>query len=93
MDKESIIEILKTIEDPELRLDVWTLGLIREINIRTKEIYIKMTFTSPMCPFGEVLMDEIKSKVGKLLPVVLELSFEPPWQPTEELKEVLGIGF
>ena len=92
MERDEIVEILKTVQDPELGIDVWTLGLIRKIEIDDK-VSITMTFTSPLCPYGEVLMDEIKDKVSaKGLQVELELSFDQPWSPSEALKEVLGVG-
>jgi metal-sulfur cluster biosynthetic enzyme len=94
--RETVIEKLKSVVDPELRLDVWTLGLIYDIQINTDGVvYIKMTFTTPFCPYGEVLIDQIKDAIGIIegvKDVSIEITFEPMWQPSDEVKAMLGIG-
>ena len=93
---DAVIHILKQCIDPELEMDVWTLGLIYEIKINAakKEIVIRMTLTSPMCPFARELMDQIEAALYDLGFEIanLDLVFDPPWQPTEEVKAMLGIG-
>ncbi len=92
--KEEAIEVIKTVEDPEIRIDIWTLGLIYNIDVKEPETTdIKMTFTSPMCPYGPMIVEELKgiitTKGFKTLNV--EVVFEPVWQPSEELRATLGI--
>ncbi len=93
--KGKIIEVLKKVNDPELHIDVWTLGLIYNIEIKENNIDIKMTFTSPMCPYGPFLVDDIKKKLKEahkwIKEVKIEVVFQPLWQPSDELKEILGI--
>ncbi len=91
--KEQIIEALKTVKDPELDIDIHTLGLIREIKSDDiAGIDILMTLTSPFCPFGEKIIGDVEKAVGKLHSEVrVELTFEPEWEPSEELKLMLGI--
>lgn len=93
--KNEIIEVLKKINDPELHIDIWTLKLIYNIDIKEDLIDIRMTFTSPMCPYGPFLVDNIKNKIKEELKwvkeVKVEVVFQPLWQPTDELKEMLGI--
>lgn len=92
--KEDVIELLKTVEDPELHLDIWTLGLIYDIAIQDNKVTVTMTFTSPFCPFGRLLVDEVKEGLEKKgAEAEVTITFEPPWQPSEELKEMLGIPF
>ena len=55
--KEQVVEVLKTVDDPEIGMDVWTLGLIYRITIEKGIVYIKMTFTTPMCPYGPMLVE------------------------------------
>jgi metal-sulfur cluster biosynthetic enzyme len=85
---------LRTVEDPELFLDIWFLGLIYNISINEKKVEIEMTLTSPMCPIGPMLMEEVKQKV-KALPdveeVEVKLTFNPPWEPPEDVKAMLGL--
>lgn len=92
--KEQIIDKLKTINDPELNLDIWTLGLIYDININKNDVTIKMTFTFPGCPYGPALLDNVRttiSEIKEVKKVNVDLTFDPPWKPSEELKEMLGI--
>ena len=92
--KEELIEIFKNYMDPELFVDVWTLGLIYDVQIEQNEEKIKLTFTSPMCPYGPQMVDELKEQIKAkgAAKVDVEVVFEPPWQPSEELKEMLGMG-
>ena len=93
--KESIVEVLKKVNDPELHIDVWSLELIYNIDIKEEIVDIKMTFTSPMCPYGPFLVDQIKSKIKEELKwvkeVKIEVVFQPLWQPSDKVKEILGI--
>ena len=92
VNEENIIEILKSCNDPEIGVDIWTLGLIYELNI-DNGVYIKMTFTTPHCPYGPMIVDDIKNKVlnkYKIMPNV-EVVFDPPWKPSDELRELLGV--
>ena len=91
--KEELIEVFKTYEDPELGIDVWTLGLIYDMQITEDSVKVKLTFTSPMCPYGPQMMDELtrKIKTKGVENVTLEVTFEPAWKPSDELREMLGI--
>ena len=94
INKEKIIEALKNCYDPEIRLDIYTLGLVYNINLVKDSVNIKMTLTSPMCPYGPMILDDVKLKVGlvkNVKEVNIELVFEPIWEPTEEVKLMLGI--
>ncbi len=94
LSQESAIEALKSVEDPELGIDVWNLGLIYKIDIKEKnKINIDMTFTTPFCPYGPTLIEDVKDslkKAGFKTPEV-EITFEPPWEPTDEVKMMLGL--
>lgn len=85
---------LKKVMDPELGLDVYALGLIYDIKIKDdKSIQIKMTLTSPMCPFGPQMISDVKNRLkeqGFKNPEV-EFVFDPPWAPNEEVKMLLGL--
>jgi len=92
--KEEVIEVLKKIEDPEIHIDIWTLELIYNVDVNDDKIKVKMTFTSPMCPFGPQLVEEIKTKVSEVNGVKgvdVEVVFDPPWKPSEELRATLGV--
>lgn len=92
--KEAIIEALKTVEDPELFLDIWFLGLIYNIAIDEGRVIIDMTFTSPMCPAGPQLKHEVQTKVGAIPGVkecIVQITFTPPWVASDEVKGLLGM--
>lgn len=94
MDKNKIIEMLETVHDPELGLDIWTMGLIYDINIiDEKTVKILMTYTSPLCPLGEEIQEDIKKSLKQLgfENVIIEVTFSPPWKPSSELRTALGI--
>ena len=97
VEKEQIIEVLKKVFDPEIQYDIWSLGLVYNIEIEAKKVKILMTLTSPMCPYGPALMDDVRRQVSSIDgvgEVVIELTFSPAWGPdkmTEEAKIGLGI--
>ena len=85
---------LKDIHDPELGLDIWTLGLVYGVDIQGSHLKITMTFTTPMCPYGPMLLQEVREAGVNLGfdSVEVEITFEPLWKPTEEVKMLLGIA-
>lgn len=98
IDKEKVIDVLKKINDPEIQFDIWSLGLIYNVEVEGSKVKILMTFTTPMCPYGPALMDDIRRQVSAIEDVgevVIELTFTPVWSPermTEEAKIALGIS-
>ncbi len=94
VDKEKVIDALKQCNDPELELNVWFLGLIYNIDVDGENVKIKMTFTTPFCPYGPALLDLVKTKVKEIAgasDVQIEVVFEPKWEPNEDVKLALGI--
>ncbi|MCC6638959.1 metal-sulfur cluster assembly factor [Candidatus Falkowbacteria bacterium] len=92
--REKIIEELKKVVDPELGIDVWTLGLIYEITIVSDaKAHILMTFTSPLCPVGGLIIAKVTEAVkdAGFEDVDIEITFEPAWKPTKELRAMYGI--
>jgi metal-sulfur cluster biosynthetic enzyme len=92
--KELLIEeVFKKYEDPELNIDVWTLGLIYDVKIDGKKVKVVLTFTSVMCPFGPQMVEDLKQKIFALgaEEASIEVTFTPPWKPSEELREMLGV--
>ena len=92
--KEDVIEELKKVNDPEIGIDVYTLELIYDVKLEGGKVKILMTLTTPMCPYGPMLIEEIKAKVRDLKNVEevdVEVTFDPPWQPSEQLRATLGV--
>ena len=93
-----IVEALKTVQDPELMLDIYSLGLVYKIDIsETGDVIIEMTLTSPMCPIaGEMpkMAALAVSKVEGVGVVDVSLVWDPPWtldMLDDDLKMALGI--
>jgi metal-sulfur cluster biosynthetic enzyme len=90
---EIIEEVFKKYDDPEIGIDIWTLGLIYDVTVENENVKVLLTFTSPMCPYGPQMVDDLKEIItnrgGKSVEV--EVTFEPPWEPSEELREMLGV--
>ncbi len=80
--KDDIINVLKTIYDPEIPVNIWDMGLIYDIDIQTDLVVIKMTFTSPTCPMMEELLEQVYTTVRNItgdVPVRVDLVWDPPW--------------
>ncbi|MEM3185440.1 MAG: iron-sulfur cluster assembly protein [Conexivisphaerales archaeon] len=95
---ERVLEALKVVYDPEIPFNIVDLGLIYELNLNEKgEVKVKMTVTSPGCPVGPWLLDEVRNaclSVPGITKVDVELVFDPPWTPemmSEEAHKMLGI--
>jgi FeS assembly SUF system protein len=78
-----IYDVLKSIFDPEIPVNIYDLGLIYEVNLDEEHIaHITMTLTAPNCPMAEELVEEVKYKVAGTRGVKecdLKLTFKPPW--------------
>lgn len=94
---EKIVNVLKTIFDPEIPVDIYELGLIYDVMIsEDNDVKILMTLTSPNCPVAETLPVEVEEKVKTLEEVKnceVEITFDPTWTQdmmSEEAKLELG---
>jgi metal-sulfur cluster biosynthetic enzyme len=93
--REEVIDALRRVMDPELQLDVWQLGLIYDLKLDAEgNLKILMTLTTPSCPYADELLNSLKQVVTSTPGVKsldLELTFDPPWKPSEEIQTMLGI--
>jgi FeS assembly SUF system protein len=96
--RNKVIEVLKTIYDPEIPVNIHEIGLIYEVNVDDEaNVHILMTLTSPMCPVAESLPPEVEGKVAAVDGVTsaqVEVTWDPPWDP-EMMSEAakLELGF
>jgi FeS assembly SUF system protein len=78
-----IVDVLKSVFDPEIPVNIYDLGLIYEISLDNEHVaHITMTLTAPNCPMAEDLVEEVKYKVAGTKGVKdcdLKLTFTPPW--------------
>ncbi|MCQ2128174.1 MAG: iron-sulfur cluster assembly protein [Bacteroidaceae bacterium] len=96
--EERIVDVLKTVYDPEIPVDIYNLGLIYRIEVNDDAtVDIDMTFTAPTCPAAEYILEDVRQKVEALEGVKgsnVELVFEPEWDKdmmSEEAKMDLGL--
>jgi metal-sulfur cluster biosynthetic enzyme len=93
---EEVEQALTNVIDPELGLDFVELGLVYEIEIEGDEVYVTFTLTSPGCPIGPQVSDQMREYVGELDGVAKvhpKMVFSPPWSPdlmSEDAKFALG---
>lgn len=91
---DDIIKKLQGVNDPELGIDIYTLGLVYNISIDNEGgIVVLMTLTTPFCPYGNEIITAVEDALWELKPsgVFVDIVFEPPWKPPEALRKTLGI--
>ena len=95
--EERIVDVLKTVYDPEIPMNIYDLGLIYKIDVQDDgNVDIDMTFTAPTCPAADFILEDVRQKVDSLEHVKsanVNLVFEPGWDQsmmTEEAKIELG---
>jgi len=95
--ESSICQVLKSVYDPEIPVNIYDLGLIYSINLDEDRIaHITMTLTAPNCPLAEDLVEEVRYKVAGTKGVKdcrVNLTFNPPWDKSmlsDEAKLELG---
>ena len=97
--EQEVIDVLKTVYDPEIPVDIYSLGLIYEIDVSiTNDVHIEMTLTSPACPVAGTLPPEIEQRVKNEVSAVnaakVDVVWEPMWIPammSEAAKLELGM--
>lgn len=95
--EERIVDVLKTVYDPEIPVNIYDLGLIYRVDVSDDgTVDIDMTFTAPTCPAADYILEDVRQKVDALEGVknaVVNLVFEPVWDQsmmTEEARVELG---
>lgn len=96
--EERIVDMLKTVYDPEIPVDIWNLGMIYKIDVKDDgTVDMDMTFTAPSCPAADFILEDVRTKVESVEGVKaanVNLVFEPAWDQSmmsEEAKVELGL--
>jgi FeS assembly SUF system protein len=95
---ERVIEMIRTVYDPEIPVNIFELGLVYKVDIDDDDhVQIDMTLTSPACPVAGTLPGEVETKVKSVAGVAdatVELVWDPPWNPSMMTEEAqLELGF
>ena len=95
--EERIVDVLKTVYDPEIPVNIWDLGMIYKIDVKKDgSVDLDMTFTAPNCPAADFILEDVRTKVDSVEGVTsanVNLVFEPAWDQsmmTEEARVELG---
>lgn len=96
--EERIVDVLKTVYDPEIPVNIYDLGLIYKIEVNEDAtVDIDMTFTAPSCPAADFILEDVRQKVDTIEGVKsanVNLVFEPAWDQSmlsEEARLEMGI--
>ena len=92
-----IVDVLKTVYDPEIPVNIYDLGMIYKIDVKEDAtVDIDMTFTAPTCPAADYILEDVRTKVEGVEGVkgsTINLVFEPAWDQSmmsEEARVELG---
>ncbi len=95
--EERIVDVLKTVYDPEIPVNIYDLGLIYKVDVKDGgEVEVDMTFTAPSCPAADFILEDVRQKVDSVEGVAsatVNLVLEPEWDKsmmTEEARVELG---
>ena len=96
VDEDIVLEALTNVIDPELGLDFVSLGLVYDVELEGPEAFITFTLTTPACPIGPQVSEQMEEFVGEIEGVervIPQMVFTPPWSPdkmSEDAKFALG---
>lgn len=97
--EERIVDVLHTVYDPEIPVNIYDLGMIYKIDVQENgNVDLDMTFTSPSCPAADFILEDVRSKVKSVEGVTaanVNLVFEPEWDQSmmsEEARVELGFA-
>ena len=95
--EEKIVDVLKTVYDPEIPVNIYDLGMIYKIDVNDDgTVDMDMTFTAPSCPAADFILEDVRTKVESVKGVKaanVNLVFEPAWDQSmmsDEAKVELG---
>lgn len=84
-DIDALRDALRSVIDPEVGMNIVDLGLVYRLAIEDGAVVVEMTMTSPACPLGDLIIEEVDEVLRRSLPagtaVDLRLVWEPPWSP------------
>lgn len=95
--EERIVDVIKTVYDPEIPVNIYDLGMIYKIDLKEDgTVDMDMTFTAPNCPAADFILEDVRTKVESVEGVKvanINLVFEPAWDQSmmsEEARVELG---
>lgn len=84
-DEAAVQAALRTVNDPEVGMNVVDLGLVYGLTIEPGRVAVDLTMTTPGCPLGELILDDVREALAAVVPpgtaIEVRLVWEPPWSP------------
>lgn len=85
MNREQILDSLKSVLDPEVGVNIVDLGLVYKVDLQPEEVHIQITMTSPACPLHGVITRNMDKVLRQAFPdlgkMTIEVVWDPPWSP------------
>lgn len=96
--EENIVDVIKTVYDPEIPVNIYDLGMIYKIDVQEDaSVDIDMTFTAPSCPAADFILEDVRTKVESVQGITsanINLVFEPAWDQSMMSEEArIELGF
>lgn len=95
--EKEVRTVLRGVIDPEIGMNIVDLGLVYGVEISDNRLHIDLTMTTPACPMGEMILDDVHEALAALAPtgveIDIELVWDPPWSPdkmSEHARKHLG---
>jgi FeS assembly SUF system protein len=96
--EENIVDVIKTVYDPEIPVNIYDLGMIYKIDVQDEgDVEVDMTFTAPNCPAADFILEDVRTKIESVEGVHnvnVNLVFEPAWDQSKMSEEArVELGF
>ncbi|MBZ0095481.1 MAG: metal-sulfur cluster assembly factor [Sulfuricella sp.] len=95
--EKEVRTVLRGVIDPEIGMNIVDLGLVYGVEISDNRLHVDLTMTTPACPMGEMILDDVHEALAALAPtdteIDIELVWDPPWSPdkmSEHARKHLG---
>jgi metal-sulfur cluster biosynthetic enzyme len=83
---DTVLAILRRVIDPEVGVNILDLGLVYVVRSEALTLHIELTMTSPACPMGDLILDDLRREMDRALPddcaAEIRLVWQPPWEPS-----------
>ncbi|MDD5404186.1 MAG: metal-sulfur cluster assembly factor [Sulfuricella sp.] len=97
LSEEEVLTVLRSVIDPEIGMNIVDLGLVYGVEISDHKLHVDLTMTTPACPMGEMILDDVREVLSSLEPADVEIDislvWDPPWSPdrmSEYARKQLG---
>jgi metal-sulfur cluster biosynthetic enzyme len=95
--EKEVRTVLRGVIDPEIGMNIVDLGLVYGVEISDNRLHVDLTMTTPACPMGEMILDDVREALAALAPadveIDIDLVWDPPWSPdkmSEHARKHLG---